>query len=110
MTCRTVWDGDVFRLGDIELDVIGLVGHTRGSIALRLRGNPSDHILTGDSLFPGGPGRVQNDTQFATLMADLEKKVFGVYNDETVIWPGHGLPTTLGAERPHLGEWRERGW
>lgn len=110
VTCRTVWDGDLFRLGDIELDVIGLVGHTRGSIALRLRGNPSDHILTGDSLFPGGPGRVQNDTQFATLMADLEKKVFGVYNDETVIWPGHGLPTTLGAERPHLGEWRERGW
>lgn len=110
VTCRTVWDGDVFRLGDIELDVIGLVGHTRGSIALRLRGNPSDHVLTGDSLFPGGPGRTTNDRDFRQLMDDLESKVFGRFDDDTVVWPGHGEPTTLGAERPHLAEWRARGW
>jgi glyoxylase-like metal-dependent hydrolase (beta-lactamase superfamily II) len=36
--------------------------------------------------------------------------VFDVYDDSTVIYPGHGDDTVLGAQRPHLGEWRERGW
>jgi hypothetical protein len=43
-------------------------------------------------------------------MDDLEERVFGVLPDETWVYPGHGNDTTLGVERPHLGEWRERGW
>ena len=43
-------------------------------------------------------------------MAGLESRVFGVYGDDTVVYPGHGEDTTLGAERPHLAQWRERGW
>ena len=43
-------------------------------------------------------------------MNDLESRVFNRFEDDTVVYPGHGKPTTLGAERPHLGEWRERGW
>jgi glyoxylase-like metal-dependent hydrolase (beta-lactamase superfamily II) len=43
-------------------------------------------------------------------MNDLEERVFGTLPDETWVYPGHGDDTTLGRERPQLGEWRERGW
>jgi glyoxylase-like metal-dependent hydrolase (beta-lactamase superfamily II) len=68
------------------------------------------HLLTGDSLFPGGPGRTADPAAFRSLMADLEDRVFGPFPDDTWVYPGHGRDTTLGAERPHLAEWRARGW
>jgi glyoxylase-like metal-dependent hydrolase (beta-lactamase superfamily II) len=68
------------------------------------------HLFTGDSLFPGGPGRTTSPQDFAGLMDDLEAKVFGRFDDATVVHPGHGDDTTLGAERPQLAEWRARGW
>jgi len=60
--------------------------------------------------FPGGPGRTQDPEQFSSLMDDLENKVFARFPDDTHVHPGHGDDTTLGAERPHLAEWRARGW
>jgi glyoxylase-like metal-dependent hydrolase (beta-lactamase superfamily II) len=68
------------------------------------------HLWTGDSLFPGGPGKTTGPENFTSLMDDLEAKVFDQLPDETWVYPGHGDDTTLGTERPHLGEWRERGW
>lgn len=62
------------------------------------------------TVFPGGPGRTTRPVDFDSLMTDLETKVFAQYPDSTVIYPGHGDDTTLGAERPHLDEWRARGW
>lgn len=110
-TSESVWTGDTIREGSIELEVIGLVGHTPGAIALALRteGNPV-YLFSGDSLFPGGPGKTNTPGDFTSLMDDLETRIFGVFGDDTVVLPGHGDRTTLGAERPHLGEWRERGW
>ena len=106
-----VWDGDTVTVGDERLDVIGLVGHTPGSVVLAYRGpDGPTHLFTGDSLFPGGPGRTRSPEDFTSLMDDLEAKVFAVFDDDTVVHPGHGDDTTLGAERPHLAEWRERGW
>jgi glyoxylase-like metal-dependent hydrolase (beta-lactamase superfamily II) len=104
-------DGDRVRVGMCELEVLTLVGHTPGSIAL-LYDDPegTPHLFTGDSLFPGGPGRTTTQADFTSLMDDLEAKVFGRLPDETWVYPGHGGDTTLGAERPHLGEWRARGW
>jgi len=65
----------------------------------------------GDSLFPGGVGNTQKDaTRFASLIDDVEQRLFGTLPDETWVYPGHGADTTLGVERPHLAEWRERGW
>jgi len=104
-------DGDTVAVGAVTLRVIHLVGHTPGSIALLYddpKGRP--HLFTGDSLFPGGPGRTTNPTDFNTLMDDLEEKVFGRLPDETWVYPGHGRDTTLGAERPSIPEWRARGW
>ena len=103
--------GDTVPLGDCTLEVIALRGHTPGSVALLYRdptGHP--HLFTGDSLFPGGPGKTVTPQNFSSLMNDLDNRVFGVLPDDTWVYPGHGDDTTLGVERPHLAEWRARGW
>ncbi|GIJ23985.1 MBL fold metallo-hydrolase [Micromonospora lutea] len=109
---QTLTDGDVVPVGDCALEVIHLRGHTPGSVALLYRdpgGVP--HLFTGDSLFPGGVGNTDRDPQrFAALIDDVEHKLFGRLPDETWFYPGHGRDSTLGAERPHLAEWRARGW
>jgi glyoxylase-like metal-dependent hydrolase (beta-lactamase superfamily II) len=105
-----VWDGDHIELDTESLEMIGLVGHTPGSITLAYAGSGATHLFTGDSLFPGGPGKTNDPEDFTSLMNDLESKIFGRFDDDTVVHPGHGDDTTLGAERPHLTEWRERGW
>lgn len=105
-------DGATVAFGDVSLEVISIVGHTPGSIALLYRdpaGTP--HLFTGDSLFPGGVGATFGDSAaFASLIDDVETKIFGALPDDTWFYPGHGNDSTLGVERPHLGEWRERGW
>jgi len=108
---RRLMHGDTLAFGDITLDVIHLRGHTPGSVALAYN-DPQGHthIWTGDSLFPGGPGRTTRKEDFASLMDDLEERVFDVYGDDTWIYPGHGADTTLGAERHQLPAWRARGW
>jgi glyoxylase-like metal-dependent hydrolase (beta-lactamase superfamily II) len=105
-------DGDTVRVGEVELTARHLVGHTPGSIALVYRDPRSQpHVFTGDSLFPGGVGNTQKDSaRFEALIRDVETKIFGELPDDTWVYPGHGKDTTLGAERPHLQEWRERGW
>ncbi|AOW92765.1 MBL fold metallo-hydrolase [Rhodococcus sp. WMMA185] len=109
---RLLEDGDRVDVGDLTFDVIHLAGHTPGSVALALteKGGGRTHIFTGDSLFPGGVGKTADAEKFASLLSDVETKLFGRYGDDTVVYPGHGKDTTLGVERPHLGEWRRRGW
>ncbi len=107
---QLVEHGDTIRFGEIELEVIHLRGHTPGSIALVYRGEDRPHIFTGDSLFPGGHGRTTTTEDHIQLMDDLEERIFGPLPDDTWFYPGHGDDSTLGAERPKLGEWRERGW
>ena len=102
--------GDTVRAGDVELTVIHLRGHTPGSIALRYDAAAEPHLFTGDSLFPGGPGKTTSAADFTSLMNDLEQRVFDQLPDPTWVYPGHGNDTTLGAERPHIPEWRARGW
>ncbi|MDF3340353.1 MBL fold metallo-hydrolase [Mycolicibacterium septicum] len=104
-------DGDTVRIGDLTFDVIHLQGHTEGSVALALKSPDGvTHLFTGDCLFPGGVGKTWQPGDFERLLGDVSTKVFDVYDDRTVVYPGHGDDTTLGAERPHLEEWRERGW
>ncbi len=104
-------DGDRVRVGRVELEVIALVGHTPGSVAL-LYDDPAGHphLITGDSLFPGGVGRTTNPADFASLIDDVEHKIFDRLPDDTWFYPGHGNDSTLGAERGSLAEWRARGW
>jgi glyoxylase-like metal-dependent hydrolase (beta-lactamase superfamily II) len=107
--------GDKVVVGATTISVIHLRGHTPGSIALCYDAGgdlaQTPHLFTGDSLFPGGPGNTEGDpARFGQLMDDLEERVFGELPDGTWVYPGHGKDTTLGAERPHVAEWRERGW
>ncbi|MCG2622043.1 MBL fold metallo-hydrolase [Arthrobacter sp. I2-34] len=104
--------GDIRWFDGFELEAIKLRGHTAGSVALLYR-NPHGpaHLFSGDSLFPGGVGNTQKDpVRFASLYRDVVERVFDYLPDDTVVHPGHGKATTLGAERPHLQEWQERGW
>jgi glyoxylase-like metal-dependent hydrolase (beta-lactamase superfamily II) len=114
---RLLAGGDTVDIGDLHFDVIHLRGHTPGSVALALRGADSGedtddrvHLFTGDCLFPGGVGKTWKEGDFEQLLGDVSSRVFDVFADQTVVYPGHGDDTTLGAERPHLGDWRERGW
>ena len=103
--------GGSVRVGDAALSVTHLRGHTPGSIALCYDAGGTPHLFTGDSLFPGGVGNTWGDPKlFDSLYADVVERVFDVLPDGTWVYPGHGGDTTLGAERPSLGEWRERGW
>src|SRR5690606_26612892 len=104
---QEVEHGDRVTVGAVTLEVIHLRGHTPGSIALHYPG----HLFTGDSLFPGGVGNTDKDpARFEQLFTDVVERVFDRLPDETWVYPGHGRDTTLGAERPHLAEWKARGW
>ena len=110
---RFLTHGDNVVVGDLTFDVIHLRGHTPGSVALALRPageRTATQLFTGDCLFPGGVGKTWEPGGFEELLGDVTSRVFDVYGDDTVVYPGHGDDTTVGAERPHLQEWRERGW
>jgi glyoxylase-like metal-dependent hydrolase (beta-lactamase superfamily II) len=105
-------DGDTVTVGRVSLEVIHLVGHTPGSVAL-LYDDPAGtpHLFTGDSLFPGGVGNTFGSAaNFTSLFRDVSSKIFDRLPDETWFYPGHGNDSTLGAERPSLPEWEARGW
>ncbi|MGB3480847.1 MAG: MBL fold metallo-hydrolase [Mycobacterium sp.] len=110
---RHLADGDTVTVGDLSFDVITLRGHTPASVALALSGEATGgvtQLFTGDCLFPGGIGKTWQPGDFEILLDDVATKVFDRFGDDTIVYPGHGDDTTLGAERPHLGEWRTRGW
>ena len=108
---RLLAEGDSVAVGDLTLEIIHLVGHTPGSVTLALTdGSGRTHLFTGDCLFPGGPGRTTNPEDFNSLFTGLTSKVFDRFGDDTAVYPGHGDDTTLGVERPHLAEWKSRGW
>ncbi len=99
-------------LDGFGLEVIKLRGHTPGSVAFLYRDpHGPAHLFSGDSLFPGGLGNTFNDPDnFQSLFTDVVERIFDKLPDETIVHPGHGKGTTLGTERPHLDEWKARGW
>lgn len=103
-------DGDVVHFAGHELPVAILRGHTPGGAALAARIDGKPNLFVGDSLFPGGLGKTESEGDFIRLFTDVKERIFDVYPDESIVWPGHGKPTTLGEERPKLDEWRARQW
>jgi glyoxylase-like metal-dependent hydrolase (beta-lactamase superfamily II) len=102
-------DDTLHRVGQLSLRTIHTPGHTPGSISFALEGTPV--LFTGDTLFPGGPGNTTFEGgDFATIIDSIEQRIYRVYDDDTVFWPGHGTESTIGTERTHLDEWVERGW
>ncbi|MFA9428841.1 MBL fold metallo-hydrolase [Egicoccus sp. AB-alg2] len=108
---RELSDGERLAVGDVEVEVLHLPGHTEGSLLYLAHGEERPHLFSGDTLFPGGPGNTfGNVDNHRRVMDGLETQVFARLPDATWVYPGHGDDTTLGTERPHLQEWRERGW
>ena len=97
-------DGQEIPVGNATLRVIHTPGHTPGSVCLYAPGI----LISGDTLFPGGPGTRGDSSIFEPIMEQIESKLFPL-PDDTRVLPGHGLPTTIGAEKPHAEEWRARG-
>ena len=101
-------DETVLEVGRLRLSTVATPGHTAGSMCFALEGSPL--LFTGDTLFPGGPGATQFEGgDFATIIDSIDSRLFTRPAD-TIVLPGHGTWTTIGAERPHLAEWVERGW
>jgi glyoxylase-like metal-dependent hydrolase (beta-lactamase superfamily II) len=101
-------DTDVIEVGNLRLLAIHNPGHTPGSVSFLVEGAPL--LFTGDTLFPGGPGNTKSkEGNFDTIIQSLDNRLFTL-PAETIVMPGHGVSTTIGAERPHLKEWVDRGW
>ena len=101
-------DESVIEVGRLRLRTIHTPGHTPGSMCFLLEGQPL--LFSGDTLFPGGPGNTSFEGgDFETIIESVDRKLFTLA-PETIVLPGHGDRTTIGAERPHLQEWIDRGW
>jgi glyoxylase-like metal-dependent hydrolase (beta-lactamase superfamily II) len=101
-------DESVVEVGELRLSTIATPGHTPGSMCFQLEGTPL--LFSGDTLFPGGPGNTSFEGgDFATIIESIDRRLFTRPAD-TIVLPGHGDWTTIGAERPSLQEWVERGW
>jgi glyoxylase-like metal-dependent hydrolase (beta-lactamase superfamily II) len=99
-------EGDAIRIGDATVRVFHTPGHTPGSLCFV----SEPFLFSGDTLFPGGPGNTWGDPNaFAQIIDSVENALFTL-DDDTVVYPGHGRDTTIGTERPHLQEWKDRGW
>lgn len=102
-------DDEVVEVGRLRVRTIATPGHTPGSMCFAVEG--SALLFGGDTLFPGGPGATRwAYSNFGTILDSIDRRLFAAYSDATNVMPGHGEPTTIGAERPHLAAWAARGW
>jgi len=102
-------DESVVTVGRLRVATIATPGHTPGSMCFAVEGTPL--LFSGDTLFPGGPGNTSfEDADFGTIITSIEGRLFGAFTPDTLVLPGHGVGTTIGAESPHLAEWVDRGW
>lgn len=87
-------DGDVIKFGNQELQVLATPGHTDGAVCLLV----GKHLFSGDTLFPGGPGKTRSPEALQQIISNITGKLL-VLSDDTVVYPGHGLDTTIGDAR-----------
>jgi glyoxylase-like metal-dependent hydrolase (beta-lactamase superfamily II) len=101
-------DGDQIDLGDHHLIVSHVPGHTPGSVAFRLFDEGENpRAIVGDAVFPGGPGHTRSPAALRTSLESLSRTVF-TWEDATILYPGHGTSTTVGAERSGFDSLRSR--
>lgn len=92
---RLLQDGDRLSVGGIDFEIIHTPGHSAGGICIKAE----EKVFTGDTLFKMGIGRTDfSDGDLETLFNSIKTKLFTL-SDSTVVYPGHGEPTTIGAEK-----------
>ncbi|MDX1435526.1 MAG: MBL fold metallo-hydrolase [Anaerolineales bacterium] len=101
-------EGTIVELSGSLLTAFHVPGHTPGSVVLHLAAGAEQPLaVVGDAVFPGGPGRTGSHQALLTGLEALERTVF-TWPDETVLYPGHGASTTVGAERPAFEKFRSK--
>ncbi len=91
---RLLADGDVMTFGNNRFNVLHTPGHTPGSLCFYTEG----YLISGDTVFPGGPGKTGRPDDFRQIVESLQKKIFTL-PDDTQIFPGHGDSAVLGIEK-----------
>jgi hydroxyacylglutathione hydrolase len=103
---RPIADGELLRVDSLAAVAVHTPGHTPGSISLLVGG----HMLTGDTLFPGGPGLTGWPfSSFRTIIQSISSRLLTL-PPSTTVHPGRGRDTTIATAAPHLDEWKRRGW
>ncbi|MHB1500574.1 MAG: MBL fold metallo-hydrolase [Candidatus Dormibacteria bacterium] len=98
--------GEEIAFGTCRLRVLHTPGHTPGSVCFLGPGM----VFTGDTLFPGGPGATQPPLgDFPTILRSIRTQLMGL-DQATIVYPGHGGSTTIGAEAAAFTQWEKRGW
>ncbi len=90
----TLADGQEIDLGETCLRVIHTPGHTPGSICLLV----GRHLISGDTLFPGGPGHSDKPEDLQQEIRSIVERLY-ILPDDTVVHPGHGDGTTIGRSK-----------
>jgi glyoxylase-like metal-dependent hydrolase (beta-lactamase superfamily II) len=101
-------DESVIQVGRLRIQTILNPGHTPGSMSFHVENTPL--LFTGDTLFPGGPGKTDASGDFDTIIRSIEDRMFSKFDGDTLVLPGHGDDTTIGTESPKIQEWIDRRW
>ena len=96
-------DGDTISLGNLKLEVLHTPGHTPGSLCFRV----GCYLISGDTIFPGGPGKTGSAAAFRKIIKSITEKIF-VLPDDTRIYPGHGNSTVLKSEKEEFAVFASR--
>jgi glyoxylase-like metal-dependent hydrolase (beta-lactamase superfamily II) len=91
----TIGDADELTIGETRVRVLHTPGHTPGSICLLVPAAGGDVLISGDTLFPGGPGRSDNPAALQEMIASIKKSLLPL-PDAVRVYPGHGDNTTIG--------------
>ncbi len=96
-------DGNTLSVGKIKLQVLHTPGHTPGSVCFRM----SKYLISGDTIFPGGPGKSGSPDNLKQIIKSITDKIM-VLPDDTAIYPGHGEATTLNKEKQEFAVFSSR--
>ncbi len=96
-------DGDTVKFGNLELQVLATPGHTEGGRCFLF----GKHLFSGDTLFPGGPGRTTSPLALRDIISSIEDKLLAL-SDDTAVYPGHGEDTTIGDARRQYQDFASR--
>ncbi|MDY6857220.1 MAG: MBL fold metallo-hydrolase [Thermodesulfobacteriota bacterium] len=87
-------DGEILSLGNLDVKVLHTPGHTPGSLCFLI----GIYLLSGDTIFPGGPGKTGSPKRFKEIVESIKRKIF-ILSDDTLVYPGHGDTTILEKEK-----------
>ena len=100
---RLLNDGDTVSFGNTVLEVRHTPGHTAGSLCFKT----GKYLLSGDTLFPGGPGKTRSPDDLQQIIKSITSKLFTM-DDDTQVYPGHGNHTSLKKEKDEFAVFSSR--